>query len=184
MTGATEARRGAFAISDDPSRLDLHAVHAYLSRSYWAAGIPVDVLRRAVEHSLCFGVYRWDGGADEQIGFARVVTDRATFAYLCDVYILEQHRGQGLAIWLVEVVLAHPDLQGLRRFMLVTRDAQALYARAGFRPAESTDNVMQIRWPDVYGGRPDADGEPTTPSGMGAPGAPAAGRPRSTTTER
>jgi GNAT superfamily N-acetyltransferase len=154
-------RRGAYAISDDASRLDLDAVHAYLSRSYWAAGIPMAVLRRAVASSLCFGVYRIGGDHEEQIGFARVITDRATFAYLADVYILEEHRGQGLASWLVEVVLAHPDLQGLRRFMLVTRDAQALYARAGFRAAEASDNVMQIRWPNVYGPPPGAAAEKT-----------------------
>ena len=157
-----EVRRGAYAISDDPSRLDLDAVHAYLSRSYWAAGIPMTVVRRAAANSLCFGVYRLGGDHEEQVGFARVVTDHATFAYLADVYILEEHRGQGLASWLVEVVLAHPDLQGLRRFMLVTRDAQALYARAGFRAAEASDNVMQIRWPNVYGAPSDAGGHERT----------------------
>jgi ribosomal protein S18 acetylase RimI-like enzyme len=157
--GRVDARRGAYAISDDPARLDLDAVHAYLARSYWARGIPRQVLQRAAANSLCFGVRHRDGESESQVGFARVITDRATFAYLADVYILEEHRGQGLATWLVEVILAHPELQGLRRFMLVTRDAQKLYARVGFRPAAASDNVMQIRWPNVYGAPPDAIGE-------------------------
>src|SRR5688572_32081600 len=104
----------AVEISTDPARLDADAIHAYLSRSYWAAGIPREVVARSLEHSLCFGVY--DGG--RQVGFARVITDRATFAYVADVYILESHRGRGLAVRLMEQVMAHPDLQGLRRWGL------------------------------------------------------------------
>jgi GNAT superfamily N-acetyltransferase len=104
-------------------------VHGFLTRSYWARGVPPDVVQRSIENSLVFGVY----GGDEQVGFARVVTDRATFAYLADVFVLEGHRGRGLGKWLMEVVLAHPELQGLRRWMLATADAHGLYRRYGFR---------------------------------------------------
>lgn len=123
--------RPPFTISTDPARLDLGAVHTFLERdSYWARGIARSVLERAVANSLPFGVYR---GA-EQVGFARVISDYATYAYLNDVYILAPHRGQGLGSWLIESVLAHPDLQDLRRIMLTTRDAQELYGRFGFIP--------------------------------------------------
>ena len=142
-----EYRKGAFTISTDPARLDIDAIHAFLSQSsYWAEGVPRDVVTRAVAHSLCFGVY--DG--DRQIGLARVVTDRATYAYLCDVYILEDYRGNGLGKWLIECVGAHPDLQGLRRFTLATRDAHSLYARFGWQPLKSPERHMEITNPDVY----------------------------------
>jgi len=123
--------RPPYMISTDAARLDLDAVHAFLEReSYWARGIARGVLERAVANSLPFGVYR---GA-EQVGFARVISDYATYAYLNDVYILAPHRGQGLGGWLIESVLAHPDLQDLRRIMLTTKDAQELYGRFGFIP--------------------------------------------------
>jgi GNAT superfamily N-acetyltransferase len=141
-----EERRDNFLISTDPSRLDVRAIHAYLDRSYWAAGIPMDVLERAIRGSLCFGLY--DG--DRQIGFARTVTDRATFAYLADVYVLESYRGQGLAKWMMHVIMAHPDLQGLRRFALATKDAHGLYAQFGFAPLARPDRQMEIARPDVY----------------------------------
>ena len=121
-------RRDGYLISTDRSLLDLRFVHGYLKTSYWAAGVPEEVVRRSVENSLCFGVY----SDQEQIGFARVVTDRATFAYLADVFVLEEHQGRGLGKWLVEVVLSHPELQGLRRGMLATRGAHELYRRYGF----------------------------------------------------
>ena len=121
-------RRDGYLISTDASMLDLEVVHGYLSRSYWAAGVPEDVVRRSIENSLCFGVYR----GEEQAGFARVVTDRATFAYLADVFVLDEHKGQGIGKWLLEVILSHPDLQGLRRWMLATRDAHDLYRRYAF----------------------------------------------------
>ncbi len=121
-------RRDGYLISTDRSLLDLRFVHGYLRTSYWAAGVPEEVVRRSVENSLCFGVY----SDEEQVGFARVVTDRATFAYLADVFVLEEHRGRGLGKWLVEVVLSHPELRGLRRWMLATRDAHELYRRYGF----------------------------------------------------
>ena len=120
--------KDGYRISTDPSELDLGVVHDYLKESYWAAGVPEDVVRRSIEGSLCFGVH----GDGEQVGFARVITDRATFAYLADVFVLEEHRGRGIGRWLVEVVLSHPELQGLRRWVLATRDAHELYKRYGF----------------------------------------------------
>ncbi len=126
-----ERERPPYIISTDQTRLDLDAIHAFLAyESYWARGIAKDVLARAAANSLCFGVYR----AGEQIGFARVISDYATYAYLNDVYILAPHRGQGLASWMLESVLEHPNLHGLTRFMLATKDAQSLYARFGFMP--------------------------------------------------
>jgi GNAT superfamily N-acetyltransferase len=139
-------RRAGFLVSTDPARLDLALIHDFLStRSYWAAGRSAEVVRRAVERSLCFGLY--DG--DRQAGFARVVTDRATFAWLCDVFVVEEYRGRGLGEWLVEVVLAHPDLQGLRRFLLATRDAHGLYERHGFRPLADPARFMEVFRPDA-----------------------------------
>src|SRR5262249_48954394 len=123
-----EWQRDAFTISTDPARLDLHRVHAWLSGSYWAAGIPRDVFQRSVRHALCFGVYE---GA-RQVGFARVVTDFATVAYVGDVFVLEAWRGRGLSRWLMEVISSHPELQGFRRWILLTRDAHGLYAKFGF----------------------------------------------------
>jgi GNAT superfamily N-acetyltransferase len=140
-------QRDGYLISTDASMLDLEVVHAYLSRSYWAAGVPEDVVRRSIENSLCFGVYR----GEEQAGFARVVTDRATFAYLADVFVLEEHRGQGIGKWLVEVILSHPDLQGLRRWMLATRDAHDLYRRYAFTEL-ARPGIFMERKDASYGG--------------------------------
>lgn len=140
-----------FEISADPARLDRALIHAWLStESYWARGIPRAVLDRALDHSLCFGAYR-DGA---QVGFARVVTDRATFAYLADVFMLPEARGQGGARRLVAAVLAHPDLQGLRRMALATRDAHALYAQYGFTPLARPETFMERYRPDVYAAAP------------------------------
>ncbi len=134
-----EYRRGDCVVSTDKSCLDVALTHDFLChRSYWARGVDLSVVQRAIEHSLCFGVYQ-DG---EQAGFARVVTDYAVFAYLMDVFILEPYRGQGLGKWLVECVFAHPELQGLRRWMLATQDAHSLYARYGFRPLSSAQPYM------------------------------------------
>ena len=135
-----------YTISTDPRRLDLDAVHAYLTRSHWAAGISRALVERAVANSLCFSLFH----RDAQVGFARVVTDRATFAYLADVYVLESHCGRGLSKWLMRSVLAHPDLQGLRRFMLATRDSHGLYAQFGFEPLANQTRFMEILDPDVY----------------------------------
>lgn len=147
MPEATYAvRRGALEISTAPERLDLAVIHGYLARSYWAVGIPRATVERALDHSLNFGLY--DG--DAQIGFARVITDRATFAYLADVFVLEGRRGAGLGHWLVEAVQAHPALAGLRRFLLATRDAHGLYAQHGFVPLARPERLMEILRPDVY----------------------------------
>lgn len=141
-----EWQRDGYTISDDPGRLDPAAIHAYLTRSYWSEGIPLATVRRALANSLCFGLFE----GDAQVGFARLVTDRATFAYLCDVYVLEEHRGRGLSKWLMEVIVGYPDLQGLRRWSLVTRDAEGLYAQYGFTPLASPGSWME-RWdPEVY----------------------------------
>ncbi|HEY7515804.1 MAG TPA: GNAT family N-acetyltransferase [Vicinamibacteria bacterium] len=140
-----EWTRGPYRVSTDPRRVDLDVVHGFLSRSYWAEGIPRALVERSIENSLCFGLY--DG--DRQVGFARAVTDRATFAYLADVFVLESHRKRGLSKWLLECVLSHPELQGLRRWQLATKDAHTLYSRFGFGTPEP-GNLMEIRRPDVY----------------------------------
>jgi GNAT superfamily N-acetyltransferase len=141
-----EKRRGNFLISTDPDRIDIEAVHAYLSRSYWAEGIPIETVAKFIRESLCFGLF--DSSA--QVGFARVITDKATFAYLCDVYVIEPYQGQGLGVWLMETVCSHPDLQGLRRFVLVTRDAHRLYEKFGFTPLANAARYMEIVRLDIY----------------------------------
>jgi GNAT superfamily N-acetyltransferase len=142
-----EWRRGDYAIDDDPGRLDLDVVHGFLSRSYWAEGIPRKTVERSIAHSIPFGLFRLppsdEGAAEEQVGFARVVSDHATFAYLADVFILEPHRGHGLGVWLVECIVAHPELQSLRRWMLATRDAHSLYRRFGWGPMAAPDRWME-----------------------------------------
>ena len=136
------------AITTEPSRLDLDVIHGYLARSYWAAGIPRDVVERAVAHSLCFGAFE----GDRQVGFARVVTDRATYAYLCDVFVLESHQGRGVGKRLMAAVMAHPDLQGLRRFSLFTRDAHGLYRQFGFTETRFAARFMEVLNAAPYGG--------------------------------
>lgn len=142
--------RGSWLVSDERARLDLDLIHGCLTSSYWAPGIPREVVARSLEHSLAFGLFRTDGGRERQIGFARVITDRATFAYLSDVFVLEEERGQGLAKFLLECVHAHPELQGLRRWLLVTRDAQGLYRRFGWRIVPEPEKHMEILRRDVY----------------------------------
>ena len=137
-----------YEISTDPARLDLGAVHAYLTRSYWSPGIPIAIVERAARNSLCFGIYEMATGA--QVGYTRVVTDHATFAYLCDVYVLEAHRGRGLAKWMMREVMAHPALTGARRVMLATRDAHGLYRQSGFDDVIRNTNLMEIVRPDIY----------------------------------
>ena len=136
----------SFSISTDPAQMDIDAVHAYLTRSYWAEGIPRAVVAKSIEGSLCFGLF--DGS--RQIGFARVITDKSTFAYLCDVYVLEDCRGLGLGKKLMTAVCTHPDLQGLRRFVLVTRDAHGLYDKFGFTPVKDPSPYMEIARPGIY----------------------------------
>ncbi|HKC63983.1 MAG TPA: GNAT family N-acetyltransferase [Pyrinomonadaceae bacterium] len=135
---SNEWKRGDYTISTDKERLDLSVIHDYLSNhSYWATGRSLETIRRSIEHSFSFGVYK----GEEQIGFARVVTDYATFAWIADVFILDQFRGQGLGTWLMEVVIKHPELQGFRRWTLSTKDAHALYRKFGF-----TELMRPERW--------------------------------------
>jgi len=142
-----ELRHGQYLISDDPARIDVDAVHAYLSRSYWAEGIPREVVVRSLEHSLSLGIYTADG---QQVGLVRVISDYATFAYLCDVYVLESHRGHGLSKAAMHLLSTHPKLQGLRRQQLVTQDAQGLYTQFGFKVVQEPERHMEKRDPDVY----------------------------------
>jgi GNAT superfamily N-acetyltransferase len=142
-----EWRRDTYLISTDNQRLDVELIHRFLSTSsYWAEGRPLEIVQRSLEHSLNFGVY----SEDQQVGFARLVTDYATFAYLSDVFILESFRGRGLATWLVEVITAHPDLQELQYWSLLTRDAHDLYRKVGFTAPLYPDRVMERRFPDIY----------------------------------
>ncbi len=140
------ATLAGYTISDDKLQLDIAAIYAYLVQSYWSAGIPQSSVERAIENSLCFGVYY----EHAQIGFARVVTDKATFAYLCDVYILDAHRGIGLSKWLLATIQSHADLQGLRRFMLGTKDAHGLYSQFGFAPLGNPARMMEILVSNIY----------------------------------
>lgn len=141
-----EWQQGQYSISTDKVRLDVKVIHGYLSRSYWAEGIPVEIVRRSIEHSLCFGIYH----GDNQVGFARVITDYATFGYLADVFILEEHQGLGLGKWLMEVIIAHTDLQGFRKWMLATRDAHELYRKFGFKGVAKPESIMEIARPGLY----------------------------------
>lgn len=136
-----------FIISTDNSLIDFELVYSFISQSYWAKGIPVETMKKAIDNALCFGVYSTEGN---QVGFARMITDKATFAYLADVFILENFRGLGLSKFLVENIVSHPDLQGLRRIMLATKDAHGLYKQYGFKEIEYPEVLMQIWQPDVY----------------------------------
>jgi GNAT superfamily N-acetyltransferase len=138
---------GAYLLSDDPARLDLEAMHSYLKRAYWSEDIPLDVVERAVRGSLCVGAYD-AGGA--QVGLVRCISDYATFCYLCDVYVLEEHRGRGLSKAMMAMVVAHPKLQGLRRWTLVTLDAHGLYEQVGFRAIANPERFMERIVPDIY----------------------------------
>lgn len=142
-----EITESGFIFSDDVNLVDVKAVHNYLStQSYWAKGIPIETVQKSIANSICFGVYK-DG---KQAGFARWVTDRATFAYLCDVYIENEFRGLGLSKKLMSLMLFHPDLQGLRRYSLATLDAHGLYAQFGFKPISTPENLMEIKVTDIY----------------------------------
>ena len=141
-----ERRRGDLLVSTDRARLDVDLIHGVLSATYWASGIPREIVERAIAGSIAFGLY--DGG--RQVGFARVITDMATYAYLADVFVVEARRGKGLGDWLVEGIRLHPQLQGLRRFALITRDAGPLYARHGFVVPPAPFGYMEIVDRDVY----------------------------------
>jgi ribosomal protein S18 acetylase RimI-like enzyme len=141
-----EEHRGEYSVSTDASRMNLSVIHGYLTKAYWSEGVPRHTIERAMRNSLCFGVFK----GDRQIGFARVVTDYATYAYICDVFVLEAHRGRGLATWLLECISSHPDLQGLRRWGLTTRDAHPLYEKAGFERTRIPERYMDRVFPDIY----------------------------------
>lgn len=144
----TATHPSGYALSTDPARLDILAIHRWLSEaSYWAKHIPRATVERAIANSLCFGVYASDG---QQAAFCRVVTDRATFAWLCDVFVLPAHRGRGLSKWLVQQMLAHPDLQNLRRHLLGTFDAHTLYQRFGYEPLDRPDRWLEIKMANPY----------------------------------
>jgi GNAT superfamily N-acetyltransferase len=142
-----EHRRGEFLISTDPARLDLDVIHGFLTNCYWAKGIPRELVARSIEHSLCFGVY---DGSGAQVGFAKVISDFATYAYVADVFVLESHRGRGLGKALMQCVVQHPSLQGLRRWSLSTRDAHTLYAQVGFTQLSFPDRYMEILQMNPY----------------------------------
>ena len=143
-----ETRRDEYLISTDPGRLDLEAIWRFLRTAYWSPNVPREVVERSIGRSLVFGLYA-DG---EQVGFARVVTDGATFAWIADLFVLEGHRGRGLGVWLVETVLSHPDLREVRQIVLGTADAHELYRRFGFAPIEA-NHLMAFRRPaeELYG---------------------------------
>lgn len=135
-----------FLITTDKNMIDVNYVHWFLSNSYWAEGIPIETVQKSIEGSLCFSVVY----LNHQVGFARVITDEATFAYLADVFIDENFRARGLCKWLMEVIMSYPTLQGLRRFLLATRDAHGLYEKFNFTCLKNTDRWMEIHKPNVY----------------------------------
>jgi GNAT superfamily N-acetyltransferase len=142
-----EHRRGEFLISTSRERLSLDTIHGFLTNCYWARGISREVVEQSVEHALCFGIYDEQG---VQVGFARVISDFATIAYIGDVFLLESHRGQGLGKWLMQCITQHPALQNLRRWILTTRDAHRLYSQFGFTPVKAPERFMELHNPDVY----------------------------------
>ena len=148
-------KQGDFEISTDPARIDVGLVYRFLTNCYWARGIPLKTVRRSIQGSVCFGIYK----GREQVGFARVITDSATFAYLGDVFVIKGYRGRGLSKWLMECVKKHPELQGLRRWSLLTRDAHGLYQQFGFAPLASPDRWMEIHDPGIYSRRKNAKGQ-------------------------
>jgi GNAT superfamily N-acetyltransferase len=140
QTDINEWTKDGFVISTDRSRLNIEFIHSFLStQAYWAIGRSFEVVERAIENSLNFGVF----AGSQQIGFARVVTDFATFAWIADVFILEEHRGRGIGVWLIEVITSHPKLQGFRRWILATRDAHELYRRFGFNELANPERYME-----------------------------------------
>ena len=146
VAGGIEWLRGRYRVSTDPDRLDVAATATFLAETYWAPGIGEPVVRRSVQNSISFGVYE----DDRQVGFARVVTDRATFAWVGDVFIQESHRGRGLGLWLMRCVLAHPELQELRRWLLASTSARDLYGRLGFTALAGPERFMEIVDRDVH----------------------------------
>jgi GNAT superfamily N-acetyltransferase len=139
-------QKDEYTITTDKSKMDIEVIHEFLTHSYWAKGIPVAIVQKSIEGSLSFGVFH----GSRQVGFARVISDMATFAYLADVFIIEAYRGKGLSKWLMEIITGHPGLQGLRRFLLSTRDAHGLYRQFGFSELLSPENWMQVYKHDIY----------------------------------
>lgn len=135
-----------YQISTDRDRLDLALIHDFLRSSYWAQDIPRDLVERSIQNALCFGVYL----NERQVGFARVISDFATFAYVADVFVVPEHRSHGIAKRLMGAIVEHRDLQGLRRFLLATRDAHGLYAQFGFEPLAHPEHFMTVHKPDLY----------------------------------
>jgi hypothetical protein len=152
-----EWSRDGYVISTDRGRIDADVVHAFVTHSYWGAGISRETVERSIEHSLCFGLYH----GDQQAGFARVITDYATTAYLADVFVLPAHRGKKLSVWLMETIRAHPRLQRLRVWRLATKDAHGLYEKVGFRALGHPERLMEIVDPDVYAGDAAPDDAPS-----------------------
>jgi N-acetylglutamate synthase-like GNAT family acetyltransferase len=136
-----------YKTSSDLKDMDLAVIHSFISNSYWAKGIPLKTMEKAINNSLCFGVFT---ECDKQVAFARMVTDLATFAYLADVFVSKEHRGKGLSKLLMQVIVAHPDLQGIRRMALATSDAHSLYEQFGFKALSSPESFMELHQPDVY----------------------------------
>ena len=141
-----EYTKGAYTISTDRNKLDIDVIHGYLTGSYWAKEIPKNIVAKCIKNSLCFGIYY----GENQVGFARVISDFARIAYLADVFVLESHQGKGLSKWLIEKICLHPELQGLSRFMLGTRDAHGLYEKFGFRALSNPEMMMEKVFPDIY----------------------------------
>lgn len=142
-------QKGAFTISTDHTKLNIPYIHQFLIRSYWAEEIPIEIVIKSIEGSVCFGLYE----NHRQIGFARVVTDKATFGYLADVFVDEEYRSRGLSKWLMEVIMTHPELQGFRSWMLGTKDAHGLYAQFGFTPLNQPERIMRKNVPNIYKNR-------------------------------
>lgn len=141
-----ESNANGYLLSFDKDLLQLKVIHGFLSTSYWSKAIPQEVVAQAIEHSLCLGIYH----EGSQVAFTRLITDYTTFAYLCDVFVLEEHRGQGLSKWMLQALQAHPALQRLRRWMLATADAHGLYSQFGFKPLAQPERFMAIHTPGIY----------------------------------
>jgi N-acetylglutamate synthase-like GNAT family acetyltransferase len=145
----TNESDSGYKISTDNKKLQINVIHDFLSHSYWAEEIPIDIVQRSIDNSLCFGVYK----EDRQVGFARVITDYATFGYLADVFIIEEERGKGLSKWLMECIMSHPELQGIRNICLMTRDAHELYRKFGFKNIPVPENFMAKKVDGIYKNR-------------------------------
>ena len=142
-----DEKKDNYTLSTDKSKLDINLIHDFLcNKSYWAKGIPFDTVKTAIENSVCFGIYC----NNKQVGFARVITDISTFGYIGDVFVIEEHRGKGLSKWLMECIMKHHELQGFRRWIILTRDAHDLYQKFGFTLVKKPQNYMENHTPDIY----------------------------------